>query len=391
MTQQPKRSKGNFGVSVNRGCLRIAIPRFLSGENRKYLHLGLEDTPENRKFALAIASRMKSDLLYQRFDLTLQSYKPQKITETPQPQKTQTIAQLYQQYIETKRPTVRPGTWRGNYLVMLHHIQRSPFADVDPNLEKTGYAQKVLDWATQTLTPDTCCRLMVQLNACLKWSIESGRVNLNRSPFEGMATKAKKLIKKSEDEETDINPFTRSERDTIIEAFKTSSHHCNYYYYVVFCFYVGCRPSEAIALTWNDVASDLSKITFRNAIVASVGGTQKCSGLKTQSRRVFPCNRQVQELLKQMQSTCQSGNSLVFTSAKGEVFSTGYFRRVWVKILNTLRIEYRKPYQTRHTFITLCLEAGVDAKDIAKWVGNSAEIIYRHYGGHRTDLSVPEI
>ena len=53
--------------------------------------------------------------------------------------------------------------------------------------------------------------------------------------------------------------------------------------------------------------------------------------------------------------------------------------------------EYRKPYQTRHTFITLCLEADIDAKDVAKWVGNSPEIIYRHYAGNKRDLQVPEL
>jgi integrase len=53
--------------------------------------------------------------------------------------------------------------------------------------------------------------------------------------------------------------------------------------------------------------------------------------------------------------------------------------------------EYRNPYQTRHTFITLCLESDIDAKDVAKWVGNSPEIVYRHYAGNKRDLQVPEL
>jgi integrase len=53
--------------------------------------------------------------------------------------------------------------------------------------------------------------------------------------------------------------------------------------------------------------------------------------------------------------------------------------------------EYRRPYQCRHTFITLCLEADIDAKDVAKWVGNSPEVIYRHYAGNKRDLQVPEL
>lgn len=49
-----------------------------------------------------------------------------------------------------------------------------------------------------------------------------------------------------------------------------------------------------------------------------------------------------------------------------------------------------KPYQTRHTFITLALDNGLDAKDVARLVGNSPEIIYRHYAGNKQELFVPE-
>ncbi len=55
-----------------------------------------------------------------------------------------------------------------------------------------------------------------------------------------------------------------------------------------------------------------------------------------------------------------------------------------------LGIEYRKLYQTRHTFITLALENGLDAKDVARLVGNSPAVIYRHYAGNKRELFVPE-
>jgi integrase len=56
------------------------------------------------------------------------------------------------------------------------------------------------------------------------------------------------------------------------------------------------------------------------------------------------------------------------------------------------KVEHYLPqYNTRHTAITLLLEAGLDAKDIARLVGNSPEIIYKHYAGNKRDLIVPEI
>ena len=51
---------------------------------------------------------------------------------------------------------------------------------------------------------------------------------------------------------------------------------------------------------------------------------------------------------------------------------------------------YRPQYNTRHTMISACLDAGVSPIQIAQWVGNSAEIIFRNYAGIINKTSVPE-
>lgn len=51
---------------------------------------------------------------------------------------------------------------------------------------------------------------------------------------------------------------------------------------------------------------------------------------------------------------------------------------------------YRPQYNTRHTFVTQCLESGVSVVQVAKWVGNSPEIIMKHYAGIINQVEVPE-
>lgn len=51
---------------------------------------------------------------------------------------------------------------------------------------------------------------------------------------------------------------------------------------------------------------------------------------------------------------------------------------------------YLPQYNIRHTCITLALKNGLDAKDVARLVGNSPESIYRHYAGNKRELFVPE-
>jgi integrase len=49
---------------------------------------------------------------------------------------------------------------------------------------------------------------------------------------------------------------------------------------------------------------------------------------------------------------------------------------------------YLKPYATRHSFITWQLKAGMTPANVAKLVGNSPEMIYKHYVSADEDAKV---
>jgi integrase len=160
---------------------------------------------------------------------------------------------------------------------------------------------------------------------------------------------------------------------------------------IEFLFFTGCRPSEAIALQWKHITDKF--ILFEQAITYSETGLAKKKGLKTEDRRRFPINGQVRAMLDSVKPESYTSETYLFLSPEGKFIDLNNFRnRGWKSILAALPdIEYRKLYQTRHTFITLCLEADIDAKDVARWVRNSPEVIYRHYAGNKRDLQVPEL
>lgn len=111
---------------------------------------------------------------------------------------------------------------------------------------------------------------------------------------------------------------------------------------------------------------------------------------------MFPCNQTLKAFLEEIKPTEVRLEDLVFPAKKGGYIDAHNFAaRAWLKILKSLGMTtdndlYRPPYCTRHTFINLCLEAGIDAKDVASWVGNSPEMIYKHYTRHNQDLQIPE-
>jgi integrase len=77
-----------------------------------------------------------------------------------------------------------------------------------------------------------------------------------------------------------------------------------------------------------------------------------------------------------------------------EIDLHNFLNRHWKPIVTALvkegKIrEYLPTYNTRHTFISLCLDAGIGVAQIAEWVGNSPEIILKNYAGAVRKVEVP--
>jgi integrase len=113
------------------------------------------------------------------------------------------------------------------------------------------------------------------------------------------------------------------------------------------------------------------------------------------------CNESLQTLLRSHQPESYDAESLVFPSKRGNVISSKTFlENAWkgrsdredgivMRLAREGKIRrYRTQYNTRHTFITHCLEAG--GVQVARWVGNSPEIIMKHYAGTIKQVQVPE-
>lgn len=304
------------------------------------------------------------------------------------------LLETWDKYVDFKRSSISPSYLAHQLQATRNHLEKLSGL---PGMDAVG----VRDWAMANLTVDSAKRLISQLSACYAWAKNSKLIEAN--PFAGMASEIKlPRSKKISTGDREIEPFTATERDSIIEAFKTNrfchpftsrNHlHSNYAAYIQFLFYTGCRPSEAIGLQWKNIDFDKQTVIFREAVVQSPEGRIRKEGLKTQSFRRFKINGQLHQILEGTKPLNCSAGTLVFPATEGGFIVQDNFRkRVWKKILEGLGLEYRVPYQTRHTFITLCLDKGIDAKDIAQWVGNSPEIIYKHYAGSRHNLQVPEI
>lgn len=386
---QRKASKGSVQIKVSNGRLQLV---FSHAGKRHYLSLGLKDHKLNRKAAEAKAKLIESDIAYERFDQTLAKYKPQSALSTITPIFTPTatpeilFANLWEKYTQYKSSQVAASTLVRDYGKIAKRLQSMPKSVVD--------AVGVRDWLLSNYSSEVARRTLVQLNACFNWAVKSGLSNEN--PFEGMAGDIKKTVRDSS-----RNPFTAQERDAIITAFENNTYsskfapvsHSYYAPYVRFLFMTGARPEEAIALKWKHISADCLKIQFKEALPSDTGILGET---KTRKVRTFPCNASLSEFLKSIKPENIQPENLVFPARGGKVIdSHNFLNRIWKPVVESLvkagKVErYLPQYNIRHTFITLALENGLDAKDVARLVGNSPEIIYKHYAGNKRELFVPE-
>ena len=380
-----KSSRGSVTVSCVRGNLRLRLPRGLWSDKRQvYLPLGLADNPQNRKTAEIKAKQIELDILAGHFDPSLKKY--QITYETPNLKSEEqkiTFAEIYQQYTNTKKDK-SVTTWKGTYNNTLNHLRSCPY-------QFPKEAIQLKDWMMANKTLDASKRILMQLNAACNWAVERDLIKVN--PFIG---KNKIKTKKSRPK---IHPFSKNEKQAILSAFENSEKFSYLLPLIKFFFLTGCRTSEAIGLRWKNIKADCSSISFEEVIVLAQGGAQRKQGTKQSPQRDFPCNQQLQNLLLSIKP--KSAIADVFLRPDGWSISHQDLRTAWYGKSNTLGIVrqlavdgvidgYRPQYNTRHTMISACLEAGISPIQIARWVGNSAEVIFKNYAGIINKVSVPE-
>jgi integrase len=75
-------------------------------------------------------------------------------------------------------------------------------------------------------------------------------------------------------------------------------------------------------------------------------------------------------------------DGLVFPTPHGHAIDDRNFRnRAWKTVLSGLNIDYRKPYNTRHTLISHALDLGMSPVMVAQLTGHDVATLYENYAG----------
>lgn len=372
-TKQRKKSKsGSVQIKSSNDRLQLV---FTCAGKRRYLTLGLSDNPFNRKQAQDKAFEIQRDIEYGQFDASnLEKYKIREGLTTDEPitpiTPMPTVLTIWQGYFESKRCQLKPKTVEKyeNFTRLFSKLGDMPIED----------AMQVKADLLKVTTVHRVREALTFLNAATQWAYQHQLIA--STPYVGMA-KAMPRPRHRTDPQPDA--FSQEEMEKVIEAFRNDQRrgrsYRHYATFVEFLFRVGCRPSEAVGLTWGAISLDCMTVHFTGSLV-QVGNKRVYSeGSKNNQKRKISVSPDTQKLLLRIRPKNPAKDALVFPSVNGSAINYRNFsRRAWKSVVNPIKPD-TTPYCCRDTFITLQLLKGVPTGVIAQWCDNSIAMIERHY------------
>lgn len=147
--------------------------------------------------------------------------------------------------------------------------------------------------------------------------------------------------------------------------------------YLQFQFFSGLRTSEAIALAWSNVDVNKGEILVEAVNVYD----EEQDSTKTSTSRVVKLPAEaLAAVLAQKRHTANS-NKVFHDPYYNEPWLYHRITRAafWTTTLKRLGIRHRRTYNTRHTYATIGLMAGVNPAFMARQLGHSLDMFFKVY------------
>ena len=365
MPQNNKKKSPKGTVSVEEFQNRLRLRWRFQGK-RYALSIGLPDSKINRQVAQQKATIIELDIASGNFDATLKKYKPH--TQNGQ---VLSITNLFEHFVEYKTKRILSRSLEKYYATLGYlerYFENQTVAAID---EKA--AERFTDWLTkQKLSPTVCRERLRLIRAAWDWGVTNDYVELKEpNPWVDEILRVRVSPKQMP------KPFSREEITAIVEGFRSNRYYKYYADYVDFLFGTGCRTAEAIGLCWKHITDDCSSIWIGESLTR---GVRKST--KTNRARTIGLSAKLQRMLLARRTENPEPEGLVFRAARGGAIDDHNFRnRAWTTILNELGINYRKPYNTRHTFISHALNMGMNPVEVAQLTGHDVQTLYENYAG----------
>lgn len=348
--------RNGTGVTPRKTSIQVAFT--YDGQHRRLTLKAngepLPPTPPNIKYAERLVAEIRDRIRLGAFSFA--EFFPDDVA-----QDSSTVAA----YLGGWEKTIRaPASTKAKYVSAAKfwklHLGPKPLATVKPSDIRAALAKRP-DLAGKTVN-DYVSVLRLALQAAVDDKL------IQHNPAEPIeATQAQKQPP---------DPFTPAEAEAIIAKLRERSPEDADL--AEFRFYTGLRTGELIGLRWSSVELVAKRITV---VGGRVRGEDRDS-TKTGRSRVVDLNSRALAALQRQRPRTQAKSEHVFLNPRTGLpydNENEFMKQAWAPCLKLLGIRYRRPYNTRHTYATMMLMAGMTPAYCAGQLGHSVEMFLTTY------------
>jgi integrase len=345
----------------------------LTHESKDYsFSLPKHNHPVGIAHARQVMAQIEKDLAYGNFDVTLLKYKPRKLGNHPT---SITAVELFEAYIPHHQQ--ERGLTHGSTLRLKAIASKLSQLLGDKSAERVTQSiakDTICQWSEST-SKHTIKTYLYYLKACWDWA--KGKYHITEvNPWDECLDRARTIGNNPSSQPK--QPFTILELKAIVSGFAGHSHYSHYTDFVIFLASTACRFGEGVGLRWKHLGKDFSTAWIGESISR---GHQNKKGTKTGKSRTIQLPQNVRSmLLDRFDRLSPKPEDLVFPSPKGLAIDDHRFRaRAWKTVLEGCHVEYRTPYNLRHSAISHALYNGANAIALAEQTGHDKRVMLSTY------------
>lgn len=382
---------GRVSIDINSDRYRL---RFTFPKGKRHCLKLFRLTNEGWTSALRAAHLINRDIDLGDFDSSYCRYSPYhaalREAKENQKNKVYTLLEIWERYKELSRERIAATSQSYIWKDCDRYLEQAP-----QDLLKLDNAQEFLAHLQKKYAITTIATIFRScINPAINMAANKGLIEAN--PF------AKINIPKPQKKTIDY--FIADEVKEIIAAFYSDRYvskfssfkHSHYGSYVEVLALTGARPEEVLALTVKDIKSIGTQTYLEFSKAYSKGILLPYT--KNKQIRKFPCNEQLQNILKKQILVVGERSALLFPNIQnsGYIDHCNFRSRPWKVVLHSLVKDgkirkYLKPYALRHSFISRLIHQNWDIKTVATLVGNSPNVIIKNYLGAKDNVNLPPL
>lgn len=360
-------AKRYTGIRARGNSIQIDLP--INGQRARF-SIPIPPTPQSFEYASNIRAAALLDIAKGTFKAT--KYFPDSRSSFVKSSKTPTVKEALDTFVRDSERTLSPSTTRDYKSAIDYHLV-------------PAFGEKHLSDITTVEIRNWIAGLDISSKRINNILIPLRKVFADAYYSEQLDSNPLDRIKHLPHRSQAPDPFTLDEIDLILK-------HCSPLVRELFqfAFWTGLRTSELIALEWQDVDLANKQVFISKAEVRGILKPPKTySGKRTVALlplALAALNSILRINPKPAVRVFINPKTNAPWSSDGQIRKTG-----WAPALDAAGIEYRRPYQTRHTYASQLLSLGAEPMWVAQQMGHRDWGMIRRVYGRWIKESRPDI